>query len=201
MFGFLFFLFFTPLPANAAIALQNGDVLLQSVPCYLCAMIEAEEKGPYSHAGVVDVDAVGVETVYEAWTQVENIPLADFIAKRKSNSKTLVLRPIDPQGHEIKINETDLARAYQTGFAGHDYDEQFLWFNTDAKGEKYYCSELVAKLLNYFLPVPMPTKPMHFKMYRSLWISYFGGTPPDGQPGISPPDFARSPLFKKMGEI
>jgi hypothetical protein len=55
--------------------------------------------------------------------------------------------------------------------------------------------------MNHFLPVKFETKPMHFQKYRQSWIEYFKKTPPDGQPGISPADFARSPLLSPVGVL
>lgn len=180
--------------------LKTGDVLLQSVPCYICSLIELEEGAPYSHAGVVDKQG---ETIFvlQAWQRVQALSLSDSLSQRKPHSRTLVLRAIDSSGRELTINSKQVDQEFYRNFNGLTYDEEFLWDNRDSKGEKLYCSEFVAKFMNRFLPTPILTKPMHFNQFRSDWISYFKGNPPDGKPGISTADFYFSPLFIKVGEI
>ena len=180
--------------------LKTGDVLLQSLPCSICRLIEVEEGAPYSHVGVVYVDEQRNASVIESLSEVERIPLPEFIKKRKTNTSTLVLRPVH-NGDEVSILSSAFLSVYEHDFAGRHYDPRFLWNNRDAAGELFYCSELVAKLLNRFLPNPIMPKAMHYTHYRSDWIQYFKTTPPDGLPGISPADFSRSPFFKRIGEI
>jgi len=180
--------------------LKSGDIILQSIPCYICALIELEEGAPYSHMGVVLKTETSLD-VLQAWTSVEELPIQTTLSFRKPHTSTLVLRAIDPNGNEISFDTEKLAASFAKNFNGLSYDSDFLWNNTDAKGEKLYCSEFVTKFLNPFLPVAIPTKPMHFTHDRPDWITYFHGTPPDGQPGNSPADFSRSNLFKTLGEI
>ena len=181
---------------QASTPLKTGDVLLLPVQCHLCQMIEAEEHTPYAHAGVVLIENQQPQ-ILEAWDRVSKTPLANFLRRRKKNSHALLLRPITSQGAEVRIKHEALSALYDSEFKGHSYDRDFLWDNRDARGETLYCSELVAKLLNPFLPRPIPTKPMHYDQYREQWIQYFHGAPPTGKPGLSPGDFERSPLFKK----
>jgi hypothetical protein len=155
---------------------------------------------PYSHIGVVLKNDQGI-SVLQSWADVEAMPLSASLALRKPNTNTLVLRAIDPDGNEIQFDESLLQNVFVKIFQGLSYDDAFLWDNYDSKGEKLYCSEFVTKFLNLFLPVPMPTKPMHYTHDRADWISYFQGAPPDGMPGVSPGDFVKSPLFKTVGEI
>jgi len=185
--------------AGFAFSLKSGDILLQSTPCYLCSLIEAEEHSPYSHLGVVVVGPSGV-SVLEAWQNVEQVSLGDFLKTRKSGSRTLVLRPFAFESSPLP-EARDLLAVFEQDFAGKHYDEDFLWNNSDELGEKYYCSEFAAKLLDRFLPSSIPTKPMHFQIHRNEWIQYFRGNPPDGLPGVSPGDFERSPLFDHVGWI
>ncbi len=197
-------LFFSLIPAAFGFTphdLRSGDVLLQSVQCFVCSMIEFEEGAPYSHAGLVVANEGTDATVLESWVKIEMIPVQKFLSKRKSNTTTLVMRPVNQQGEPISISHNGLLHIFQKDFFGKHYDEAFLWDNTDELGEKYYCSEFVAKLLNRFLPIPIDPKPMHFNQYRSYWVQYFHGNPPDQKPGLAPSDFAKSSLFKKMGEL
>lgn len=181
-----------------AFPLKTGDILLQSVPCYLCSLIEIEENTPYSHLGIAIVEENRI-SILESWQKVERISLDEFLAKRKKGTETLVLRPRAFETANARVSAQSFLNAFDRWFAGKHYDDDFLWNNSDELGEKYYCSEFVAKFMNHFLPVSMPTKPMHFQKHRDLWIKYFRGNPPDGQPGVSPGDFERSPLFRNVG--
>ena len=173
---------------------------MQSVPCYLCSMIEIEEGLPYSHSGVV-VKTDQQTNVLESWNNVQKLSLQDHLKLRKKNTLTLVLRPLRRDGEFLLIDSIALITIFNQHFAGHHYDDAFLWNNTDAIGETYYCSEMTAKILNYFLIQPIMTKPMHFTHYRQDWIQYFKGNPPDGLPGVSPADLARSPQLKVVGTL
>lgn len=102
---------------------------------------------------------------------------------------------------DLSFDPYSFLEKFYSGFHLLAYDAEFLWTNEDSNGEKLYCSEFAAKFLNSFLPVKIQPKPMHFEKNREFWIQYFKGNPPDGQPGISPGDFERSPLFRKVGFI
>lgn len=186
-----------------ALQLQPGDVLLQSQPCFMCSLMEIEEGLPYSHAGVVVRESNGALSVLEAWDRVGRVPIAEFTARRRKDTRTLALRPrVLPSYAEnpAALNQWLSAR-FRVAFAGHSYDPKFLWDNEDASGEAFYCSELVTKLLNPLLVRRIETKPMHYVRHREYWIKYFGGTPPDGEPGVSPADLARSPALRPLGEF
>ena len=137
----------------------------------------------------------------EVWTVVDQISLASFLAKRRAQTQTLVLRPLASDGTDFVLDPLKLRDVFLQNFYNHDYDSAFLWDDFDNRGEVYYCSELVAKILNYFLPEQILTKPMHFDHYREDWIKYFHGTPPDGLPGLSPADFIQMKQFRTVGEI
>lgn len=186
-----------------SLQLQPGDVLLQSQACFMCSLIELEEGLPYSHAGVVVRGTDGALSVLEAWQRVQRVPIAEFLGRRRKETRTLALRPrVLPASlsHPAALNRWIEAR-FQARFAGHGYDPMFLWNNGDGVGETYYCSELVTKLLNPALLRPIATQPMHYQVHRDYWIKYFGGTPLDGEPGVSPADLARSPAFRRLGEM
>jgi hypothetical protein len=186
--------------AFTAADLKSGDVLLQSIPCYVCSMIEIEEGAPYSHMGVVLKTSAGI-SLLQAWGKVQALPLAESLAIRKPHTNTLVLRAVNARGRELHLDTQKISDVFDHEFSNLSYDEAFLWDNRDASGEKLYCSEFAAKFLNRFLPIPIQPKAMHFNQYRDSWIHYFQGMPPDGQPGISPADFLHSPLFKTVGEL
>jgi len=178
--------------------LRPGDVLLISLQCPICQTIEAEEKGPYSHAGVVSIEADQKIKIMEAITDpITEVTLGKFLSRRREGTSVLVLR-----AKNTHISESSLLKRFNEKFLNHHYDAEFLWDDRDSLGEKYYCSELVAKLLLPYLPEPIPTKPMHYQTDRKAWIEFFNGAnPPDGKPGISPADLARSPLFEVIGQL
>lgn len=180
--------------------LKSGDVIVQSIKCKLCALIEAEEGLPYSHTGLVLAYPNGKVTVLEALGSVRQVSLEDFLSRKSEGTKAKVLRPRDTIASR-GVPAGELIHIYQTRLAGLRYDADFLWNNQDERGQKLYCSELVVKVLNLFLREKIPTKPMHFNYDRAQWLEYFHGNPPDDQPGVSPSDLARSPVFNLVGEL
>ena len=187
------------LRANAAFHLKSGDLILESLSCKLCSQIEAEEKSPYSHIGVLVFDH-GNWTVLESWGKVRTSTLTDFLSRRKKETHALVLR-LNPNVNSVQMSADLMLSRFDNQFKGLSYDSEFLWNNVDANGEKLYCSEFVAKFMQFFITVPILTKPMHFEVNREVWLKYFHGNPPDGAPGLSPGDFERSPLFHRVGTI
>ena len=191
----MFLVIFLFMISTANASLQSGDILVQSADCSLCPLIEGEEGLPYSHTGMILLDAQGKPTVLESWDNVAQVSLSKFISRRKAGRTTLILRP------QTSIATDQLKKVFDQKYNGHSYDVKFLWDNQNELGEKYYCSELVVKLLNEFIPVKFQTKPMHYQYQRDEWIRYFRDLPPDGLPGVSPADLARSPLLDHIGEI
>jgi len=175
--------------------LRSGDLLLESLPCQLCSLIEVEEGAPYSHGAVILRENNQLWAL-QALRRVERIPLQDFLNLRRPGTPAGVFRPIG-----LPIADSALRDRFQQYFDGLSYDEEFLWNNFDSKGEKLYCSEFITKLLNPFLSFPIKTKPMHYTHSRADWIRYFKGNPPDGMPGVSPGDLSRSPSFRPIGTL
>ncbi len=180
--------------------LKSGDVILISLPCRLCALIEDEDASPYSHIGVILRDGTGPQ-VLDSFHRVARSPLDAFLKLARRGTRPVILRPLAPESLDLNPDSMILARTFRDSFEGLSYDSDYLWNNFDASGEKLYCSEFVAKFLNPFLPAPVLPKPMHFRVRREEWIRHFRGTPPDGMPGLSPGDFARSPAFRNLGEL
>ena len=182
-----------------AFNLKSGDLILQSNSCYLCSLIEAEEKSPYSHMGIL-VMHQGSWKVLESWGSARMSNLNEFLSRRKVKSASLILR-LKSNLKRSSLSSNILISRFENEFSHLSYDENFLWNNKDQNGEKLYCSEMVAKFLLPFLLNPIQTKSMHFNVNREYWIKYFHGNPPDGEPGLSPGDFEKSPLFNHVGLI
>ncbi len=195
-----FLLFMEVFVGNAnALHLKSGDIILQPTSCYLCRLIEAEEKTKYSHMGILVLNG-NTWNVLEAWGKVRMSTLEDFLSRKKENSQSLVIRA-NKQSLANPLNANKMNLRFNKQFNGLSYDSEFLWSNSNTDGEKLYCSEFVAKFIQPYLAVKLLTKPMHYEVNREYWIKYFHGNPPDGAPGISPGDFERSPLFHNVGYL
>ena len=180
--------------------LRSGDVILISLPCRICKVIEAEEGAPFSHMGVILRYNQQI-SVLDAYEEVREIPLREFLKLREDGSHPVILRAKASRGTRISDSTYRMLLRFKTKYRGKSYDSEFLWDNRDENGEKLYCSEFAAKFLNAYLPTPIEPKPMHFRVSREDWIRFFKGPPPDGKPGISPADFFRSSLFKNLGTL
>lgn len=185
------------LPASS---LRSGDVVLISLPCKICKVIEAEEGAPFSHMGII-LRYKNQISVLDAYHEVREIPLEEFLKLREPGSSPVVLRAKAASVSGSPNSNLRMLLRFRLKFRGHSYDSEFLWDNHDEKGEKLYCSEFAAKFLNAYLPTPIEPKPMHFRVSREDWIRFFNGPPPDGKPGISPADFYRSALFRNLGTL
>ena len=124
--------------------LRSGDVVLLSLNCWVCSLIEAETRSNFSHIGVVIKDPTDMQMkILEASSQgVRKSTVPDFLSKRKSGTNVFVYRPLELEMYQ----ENDLALAMNTLFvkkcASKEYDPDFLWENYSLNGEeKYYCSD------------------------------------------------------------
>jgi hypothetical protein len=191
-------------PANShafpTSSLRSGDVILISLPCRICKVIEAEEGAPFSHMGVV-LRYNRQMSVLDAYHDVREVPLQEFLKLRDPAAAPVILRAKTASGKSLSDSSFQMLIRFKLKFRGHSYDSEFLWDNQDEKGEKLYCSEFAAKFLNAYLPIPIEPKPMHFRVSRDDWIRFFQGPPPDGKLGISPADFYRSALFRNLGTL
>jgi hypothetical protein len=176
--------------STIATSLQTGDILLQPLSCYVCSLIEAQEKTIYSHMGVV-LEVAGEMKIAEAYGQVRIVSVQEFLSKTEKGQSVLHLRP------RLLFDEQLLIEKYFSLFHERAYDERFLWHN----GEKYYCSEFIYKLfLSLGFKVASP-KIMSFDVNYEAWERYFKGEVPMNEVGISPADFLRSPVLLLQGEL
>lgn len=182
-------------PQTEAAQLQTGDLILVSLPCAVCALIEAEESSRYSHIGIA-VQQEHEWKVLESWSTVKATPLEEFLGRRRKGSPIGIFR------HRTQAFSNDqLWQVFKARYEGLPYDANFLWNNHDQKKEKLYCSEFVLKFLkNFNIELPEP-KPMHFSYRRDLWERYFRGPAPEGELGVSPQDFVISSTYLQIDSI
>ena len=198
---FLIIFIFSSTLSLAEQKLRSGDVVLLSLRCYLCTMIETEEQSPYSHSGVIVETPQGL-MIAEALVGVRLVSVTDFFKRAKTGFPPLVIRNKELM-KRFQTNPSDYdnfkKRLYQLfveNFAGLEFDHQYRWDNKDDLGrETYYCSEFVAKFLNPFLKNKMNPKPLDFTRNWDYWFKYFHGDVPQGEWGNSPGDLQRSDLF------
>ena len=186
---------------------RTGDIILQPLSCFSCWLIEKEERGPFSHMGMIFVYK-GQSYVFESLRGVDIVPLKAFLGRPTLKRDHVILRSKElnfyyqKKNHLFRKWEYNLLKDFLDNFYELPYDDEYLWFNSDEKGnEKLYCSEMVTKLLNPYLSKKIETKKMHFKYNREHWYRLFKGHIPDGQLGNSPMDFFRSDLFEEVGVI
>ena len=162
-------------------AYQNGDVILISMDCTLCRMIEQEDGGKYSHAGVI-VEEKGEIYVLQSLSRVEKLSLGEFLRLARKGSEVRLMRPIEFEKHSPSSQEFLIL--FKSLFEHLSYDRDFNWGD-----EKLYCSEFIVKFLNYFLEIKIKPNSMTFHYNLDLWNRYFKGEVPHGKPGFSPNDF------------
>ncbi len=185
--------------------LRPGDIILLSLNCSICPLIENETDSPYSHSGIVVQKDMGAVVVAQALGRgVQHVTLDQFLAGLRSGGVAHIYRAraLDQLYHENPQGfhkfEDELWHNYTTQFMGSSFDPFFLWDNRDAQGkEKFYCSEFVAKLLNRSLERNHQIKPvaMDFSRNLSTWQRLFHGVVPQGKPGLAPADFTRNDLL------
>ncbi|MBI2520873.1 MAG: hypothetical protein HYV97_10665 [Bdellovibrio sp.] len=182
---------------------RTGDVILISLNCSLCPLIENETDSPYSHSGIVVQKDAGVIVVAQALGRgVHHVLLEQFLNTVRTEGVAHIFRTreLDQLYHKhpesFKNFEQKLWETYQKKFLGLPFDPYFLWDNFDAQGrERLYCSEFVAKLLNDSLRRDISTVPMDFSRNAAAWERLFHGAVPQGKPGLAPVDFSKNALF------
>lgn len=193
--------FLIPFP-SFALELKVGDILLQPLHCWTCMLIEQQENSIYSHMGLV-IQTKPKVVVVEAIGKVRTTSLEEFKARTKKNHLLSVRRFKDERVVQyLQDHRQELVQEFSLNYHGLEYDADFLWDNLSQDGqEKLYCSEMITKLLEGFLKIPLPIKKMNYTKNRELWIQYFKGSPPDGKWGNAPADFEKSKLFYEVGEL
>lgn len=193
----LFLTLFLIAKQSWSVDLQTGDVILQPLKCNLCSMIESETQSIYSHIGIVIETTPKKIMVAEAYTgKVRIVSLPEYLSKTEMGQFVQVRRLKEMQNLDTNKKEIFnklLISLFIQKFLNKPYDH---FFSMDE--EKYYCSELVLKLLNPFLRNKIKTKPMSFYKNERFWENYFHHNVPNGLPGISPANFEKSKLFETI---
>ena len=186
VFFMVFFSFWTG--ASGALQLNtglvNGDLVLVSLNCYACKLIEATTQSPYSHVGIIENRGGKLFVIMAVEPVVMEVPLEQLL--QRAQGPPLIMRVKDPQNSNV--GEQGLAKAKT--YLGRPYDNNFVLGD-----DKLYCSELIY----YSFPqIPFRLKVMHFAPYTEQWTQVMGHPPPEGQWGISPGDIANSPFLEKI---
>lgn len=184
--------------------LQTGDLIMMSLQCRLCQLIELEEGLPFSHMALVVKNQQKISLV-ESWglSGVKIKDIQEFWLDKKLNLKNpiVILRHSSNMHQKVSKYETHQLEKYLQYFLGKKYDPEFLWDNKDEEHQsKYYCSEFVYKLYHVWLKekFTLKTKKMIYQKYLHQWIKYFQQLHmkvPEGKQGISPADFIKSTEF------
>lgn len=185
--------------------LRAGDVILLSLNCIECRVIESETESLFSHSGVMVVDQDQQMRVAQSIGNVALFSYADFTRNITPGTYVHVYRP-----REFK-KITDAKRAmleksmldiFNEKYRGAPFDSKYIWDNFNAKGvELLYCSEFIAKFLDNFLTDKTVIFPISYSKHYDYWTRYFKGIVPENEPGNSPASFSRDNRFEFIGTI
>ncbi len=179
--------------------LLPGDIVLISLNCYICPIIENETDSTVSHLAVILKKTNNDYLLAHAYGEkVTTILLTDFLKLKRNNSFVFHSRHNQSQKRQHFLSQ-NLLSVFSNNFNTNKYDPDFLWDNYDESGkEKLYCSEFIAKLLNPFFSNKIPTRPMSFDKNYDFWFEYFKGDVPNNLQGVTPAHFLLWP-FNNLG--
>lgn len=188
-----------------ALELQNGDVLLISLNCYECRVIESETNSKFSHSGVVVKDEKGEVRIGQSLGSIALYPMEQFLKNRTPGLTVDVYRPKQFLKLSLKERqwlESQMLLVFNGAFKGLPFDHHYLWDNFNPQGQELlYCSEFIAKFLDHFLSQPTIPYPLSYKKHEEYWRKYFKGVIPEGVPGNSPAAFAQDDRFVFVGTL
>ena len=169
---------------TTAFNFKVGDVILLDLDCFSCQRIEDETGSRFSHSGVVISDGVQLY-VAQSLRNVHHLEVEDFL---KMTPKYIVLR-MKKSISNFKENHWE---NYKSSFYKLPFDHHYLWDD-----DSLYCSEFIYKFMSSLIKfTDLNTYPMDFTRNWEFWKRYFGETPPQDMPGISPEDFNKSSDFR-----
>lgn len=179
------------LPVTSAQAyrptLKSGDVLLISLNCYLCSLIERSTGAPYSHSGLV-LEREGKIFIAQALGSVHLVELERFLALKKAGTKLAHIRP--------KLSGSERSQLWEifTRFDGLPFDSHYLWDD-----EALYCSEFIAKFFQQLDPSLLAPRPIDYGADDIYWRQIQGPRYNEGELGNSPADLLRDSYFDVLG--
>lgn len=186
-----------PLVKNIENLSETGDILLISMSCYLCSVIEDETDSDFSHLGIILKTEKGT-FVLDSAGKVQKTSLENFISKVKKFSFLKLIR--SKQAESLPDTFT-MNLIFRLEFEGAPYDPYFLVNNQIGKRSALYCSEFVKE---YFDLIGIETpdyQPMTFEKNLEAWQNYYKGIKkdvPEGELGINPESFNKSDLYQKI---
>lgn len=185
--------------------LKAGDVVLLSLNCYECRMIESETESLFSHSGVVIVDETGRTRIAQSLGRLDHFSFGDFTKNITPGTKVHVYRPREFKtlsSEKRVLMQKVMLDIFNEKFKNAPFDSKYIWNNFNAAGVEYlYCSEFIAKFLDHFLSKKTITLPISYKKHYDYWSKYFKGSVPDGELGNSPAAFSRDDRFEFVGTI
>ena len=185
--------------------LQTGDVVLLSLNCMECRVIESETNSLFSHSGIVVIDQDKKVTIAQSLGSVALYSFADFT--RNITPKTFVhvyrareFKKLSAQ-QRLKL-EQNMLTVFNENYKGAPFDSKYIWDNYNVKGqEMLYCSEFIAKFIDNFLTEKTTPKIISYNKHYEYWFKYFKGDVPENELGNSPAAFSRDDRFEFVGTI
>lgn len=180
--------------------LRVGDVLLISLNCYTCRMIESETQSPFSHSGIVLIDENNKVRIAQSLGKVAHYSYEDFAKNKTPGTLVHVYRARQLIGKEGL--EKDFLDVFNEKFKGAPFDSKYSWNNFSSDGQELlYCSEFIAKFIDYFLIEKSIPTPISYRKNYEYWLMYFKGVVPEGELGNSPASFMRDQRFEFIGTL
>lgn len=185
--------------------LQTGDVVLLSLNCMECRVIESETNSLFSHSGVVVIDQDKIAKIGQSLGSVALFSFADFTRNITPKSFVHVYRPREFKklsAQQLSMLEKNMLDTFNDKYKGAPFDSKYIWYNYNVKGqEMLYCSEFIAKFLDNFLTEKTTPQIISYNKHYEYWYKYFKGTVPENELGNSPAAFSRDNRFEFIGTI
>lgn len=188
-----------------AIELKAGDILLVSLNCYGCRVIESETNSKFSHSGIVIKNELNEIRIGQSLGFVALYPIEQFLKNKTPGTVVSVYRPKEFLNLKLEFQkslEQKMLHVFNTYFKGAPFDSRYIWDNFDQEGrELLYCSEFIAKYIDHFLNSPTIPYPLTYNKNFDYWFKYFNGDIPEGTPGNSPASFSYDERFIFVGNL
>ena len=185
--------------------LRSGDVILLSLNCIECRVIESETNSLFSHSGVIVFDQDQKMKVAQSIGNVALFSYADFTRNITPGTFVHVYRPREFKSLSLTkkaMLEKSMLDVFNEKYRGAPFDSKYIWNNFNAQGvELLYCSEFIAKFLDNFLTQKTSISIISYNKHYDYWTRYFKGNVPENELGNSPASFSRDNRFEFIGTI